>query len=85
MVGSLRGTIDREVIGHFLGADATCSLRTAITNRYAISSPSRILHYRRPLQTTKKFRTSVDAYLLKMKDLVAKLNAAGDTVKENLF
>lgn len=70
------------MIGHFIGKDTTFDLRSAIVNRYAAPSPSRVLHYRWSLHNTKKHGLSVDSYVLKMKDLAEKLSAAGDVDTE---
>ncbi|XP_060669103.1 uncharacterized protein LOC125418707 [Ziziphus jujuba] len=53
-----------------------------MADRYAARSPTRILHYRKLLQNTKKNALSVDDYVLKMKDLAGNLAAAGDNVSE---
>lgn len=82
-VGWLKGTIVKEVIGHFVDKDATHDLWSAIINRYIAPSPSIILHYRQLLQTTKKHGLSVDAYLLKMKDLARKLTAARSLMRRS--
>lgn len=54
----------------------------AIINRYASKSSSRVLQYRKLLQTTKKNGLSVDSYLLKMKNLANNLIATGAKVSK---
>lgn len=63
LVGWLRGTIVKEVIGHFLGNDPTH--RTTIVNRYVAPSLNRMLHYHRLLQNMKKHGLIVDDIFLR--------------------
>lgn len=82
MVGWLKSTIVREVIGHFVDNEMTFDLWTIIINQYAAPLISQMLHYHRLLHITKKHGLTIDNYLLKMKDMAGKLSAAGDQVLE---
>ncbi|XP_060669583.1 uncharacterized protein LOC132800269 [Ziziphus jujuba] len=82
LVGWLKGTISPEISSHFIDKDSTYKLWNVIENRYAAKSQSRILHYKKLLQNTKKGNLSIDALVLKMKDLMNNLIAAGDNASE---
>nr|XP_048332496.1 uncharacterized protein LOC125423110 [Ziziphus jujuba var. spinosa] len=82
LVGWLKGTLCYSISGHFVGKDTTFQLWNAIENRYAAKSHNRVLHYRKLCQNAKKGNLKIDEYILKMKDLVNNLVAAGDEATE---
>lgn len=70
------------MMGHILHCRTAPEIWHVLARTFAMKSKARLLQFQGLLQSTKKGSDSIDEYILKMKDFVDSLAAAGEPISE---
>lgn len=78
----LLNSVTSSMLGHILRCRSSTEIWSTLANFFTTKSKARILQITGVLQSTKKGSTTVDDYILKMREYADALAAAGDPITD---